>query len=197
MNLDKLLASLPPDVREQFLQHEIDARSRPAKPRLTDLSPHSLRSQSGDDLDQALAAHVEHALAEVADRPAGLLALPRGLQLCYLSFLVEAEAMNGGLHQFFWNPSGEFAALVAPALRELGAIDAAALFEQAIEVAHSEAPRRQRLHAEGSWEAFALASSESFLRTFDQAFCELAQEFPTLRAALVRDREAMFSSPAQ
>jgi hypothetical protein len=192
-NLDILLASLPDDLRQQFLQHEADARARPV---LGELTPASLHALAEDQREAALVAYVDTALRRDGDRVAALLRLPRALQVHYLSFVVEAETMNGGLHQFFWNPSGELAALVAPALVELGADDAAAVFAQALEVAHSEAASRDALRADGAWEAFVQSSGQSFLRTFDAAFVALAAGFPALRAALLRDKEAQFMPAA-
>ena len=186
-NLDKLLASLPDDVREQFLQHEIDARARPQRPVLSEVTPASLGALDEDEREQALIAYVDHNINLDDDRLAALLRLPRGLQVVYLSFLVEAEAVNGGLHQFFWNPSADFAELVAPALTDLGAAAAAEIFAQALEVARSESARREALRADGSWEAFVQSSEESFLRTFDSAFGDQAAGLAALRARFLQD----------
>jgi hypothetical protein len=85
--------------------------------------------------------------------------------------------MNGGLDQFFDNPSAEWSALIAPALRELGAIEAARLFERARSIV-SDSP------------------AEAELDELGDAFVPLAEQFPSLRAGYVRKHEDQFLTGA-
>jgi hypothetical protein len=81
--------------------------------------------------------------------------------------------MNGGLDQFFDNPSGELSALIAPALRELGAMDAARLFEHAASIESGN-------------------PGEADLDDLTRVFVPLAEQFPSLRAEYVRKHEERF-----
>lgn len=189
----QLLATLPPETQEVFREIEASAIARPPRPVLTDISASALLALNGEDLDLALYDYVAGKLDMDAPE-AALRELPRGLQVCYMSFVVEAEVMNGGLSQFFWNSSGELAAMIAPALRELGAHEAAGLFEKALFVAEQEAPMRARLKAENTWQSFSASHEETRLDQFDQPLAELAERFPMLRAAFIRDNQDRFTS---
>jgi hypothetical protein len=52
--------------------------------------------------------------------PEGVAAWPRVYQLVHLLDLFEREMLNGGVHQFFYNESGDRAPEVVVALREVG-----------------------------------------------------------------------------
>ena len=169
-SMERLMANLPPEVQAVFRQHAADAAARAPRPRLCDLSAAELRALGGEELDSVVYDYVSEQVDKSDDPVAALLALPRGLQVFYLSFIVEVEVMNGGLDQFFSNPSGAMAKLVAPALRDLGAHEAAALFERAMSV----------------------ASDEAALDRLNAPFVALAQAFPALRAGYVTAHEAQF-----
>jgi len=171
--LETLLANLPPQVEELFRQNMAAAASRPPRPRLTEISAPALRALNGEDLDLAIHEYVAERVDSADDLCKALTLLPRGLQVCYLSFVLEVEVMNGGLGQFFDNPSVELSALIAPALRELGALEAARLFEQALSIV-SDDPANPGLDEVG------------------HAFVPLAEQFPSLRADYVRKHEDQF-----
>jgi|AraplaDrversion2_2_1032049.scaffolds.fasta_scaffold01992_2 hypothetical protein len=174
---EALLANLPPQVQELFRQNVASAANRPPRPRLTEISAPALRALHGEALDLAIYEYVAERVHGADDPCTALSRLPRGLQVCYLSFVLEVEVMNGGLDQFFDNPSGEFSSLIAPALRELDAIEAAQMFEQVLSIV-SKNP------------------AEPDLDKIDHAFARLAEQFPARRAEYVRKHEDQFLTGA-
>lgn len=175
-----------------FRRLEAEAEAKPAHPELTTITSDALRALSGQDLDQAICQYVEKSLAEADNDRSALLQLPRGLQVFYLSFILELEVMNGGVNQFFWNSSSQMADLVPAALRELGSPAAAKIFEEAQLVANIEATHRTSFKEEGTLEAFMDSYNETALSSFDDPLCALAENFPSLRATYVRVHADLF-----
>jgi hypothetical protein len=180
---EEALAALPSEVREVFLRLQAGAKPRP---QLASLTSSALGALPPDDLEVAVLGFVERQLAQSQDRVAALGELPRRLQVFYLSFLVEAEVMNGGFNQFFWNSSSEFAALVGPALRELGASEAAELFDQALSQAHDEAEQARPANRPRTLQTFSESYQHTGLNAFDEAFSRHAEGFPALRLQLAQ-----------
>jgi hypothetical protein len=187
---ERLMASLSPETRTMFSR--LEAEAKPTRPELTTITADALRALSGQDLDQAICQYVEKSLAEADNDRSALLQLPRGLQVFYLSFILEVEVMNGGVNQFFWNSSSQMADLVPAALRELGSPAAAKIFEEAQLVANIEATRRTSFKEEETLKAFMDSYKETALSSFDDPLCALAENFPSLRAIYVRVHEDLF-----
>lgn len=97
---------------------------------ISDIEDQASVAQMWSELDMLVYTRIEGLLAGGESRRDTLLRLPRGLQVFYLSLIVEAEVNNGDLRQFFTNLS-DYADLIAPALRELPCEPAAEIFEQA------------------------------------------------------------------
>jgi hypothetical protein len=192
---EKLLATLPPETQKLFRENEEKAKTRPPRARLSEISSASLKSLVGEELDMAVYEYVETCLGGADDPKLALRSLPRGLQIFYLSFIVEVEVMNGGFNQFFWNSSAEWAGLLAPALRELQATEAADIFDQALAITRSETAASAKFKAEATLEAFSTSYAETKLNKFDDAFSGWAEKFPLLRAKLLRDHEEIFLRP--
>lgn len=189
---ERLLATLPAETQAQFRANEAAAKARPPRPQLDDLSLTSLNVLTGEELDHAVCEQVETVLGSAQDRAAALLSLPRGIQIFYISFVVEVEVMNGGLNQFFSNSSSELAELAAPALRDLQATEAADLFVDVLAVAKAARAEASTFNQIGTIEVFSASYEETNLTAFDNAFCRLAEQFPGLRAALLREHEELF-----
>lgn len=189
---ERVMASLSPEVREAFRRIESEAQARPPRIELTSITVDVLRELSGEDLDQAISQYVDTRLEAANDEPSALIQLPRGLQVFYLSFILEVEVLNGGVNQFFSNSSSKMAQLIPAALRELGSPAAAKIFEEAHLVANEEASTRTSFKAEGTIESFMDSYKETALKIFDAPLCTLAEQFPALRAAYVRDQEDRF-----
>jgi hypothetical protein len=191
---ERLMASMPPETQVLFRRNEATAKTRLPRPRLMEISLESLRALTRDDLDMAVYEYVEAQLDNAEDRCAALLLLPRGLQVFYLSFIVEVEVMNGGLDQFFWNQPTELAELIPPALRRLNADEAATIFEQAMLIADEELYKRAALKEDGSLDAFSKSRTETNLKKFDATFADNATKFPELRSLFIQSHEHEFIS---
>ena len=73
-----------------------------------------------------------HAKLEERWSKLGFEALSRPEQEAIALFWLEGEVMNGGLHQFFANSSGDLSPLVLSGLARLGAKQTLAQFESAV-----------------------------------------------------------------
>ena len=186
---EEAMAALPAELQEQFRQILADTRPRPT---ITSLSRAELGALSLEDLDSVTVEYIEQLLSRSSDRVTALLGLPRGVQIFYLSFLVEAQVANGGFHQFFWNSSSEFSELIAPALIDLGAPRAATIFSQAFEQAEAELQLQSAARAQGTLEAFIGMYETTGLSQFDQPFSKESQAFSALRRRVVAENEPTF-----
>lgn len=185
---EELLAMLPLESQEAMRQLMASARPRPS---LESISPAELGHLDSEDREIAVIDWVGRHLNSSSDAQLALESLPRGLQIFYLSFLVEAEVMNGGFNQFFWNSSSKYAPLIEHALVELGAAQASSIFREAWAVAISENAGRPE-SGELSLEAFSASYDETQLDAFDASFCELAMKFPALRQNIFQANEPTF-----
>ncbi|WP_195763603.1 DMP19 family protein [Duganella guangzhouensis] len=186
---ERLYASLPPEAQETL--RRLDAVQQQPRTELVALTREALRSLPSDDLEYAICTYVDHHLAAREDVQAALQELPRGLQVCYLSFIFGMEVMNGGVNQFFWNPSASMASLVPAALYELGSPEAAKLLEQIMRIAEEEAKRRP-VPASFTIEEFMASYAETELNKFDDLLCPLIEKFPQLLRQYLRDHEDSF-----
>lgn len=185
---EDLLAMLPPASQEAMRQLMASARERP---RLGSLAQEALARLDAGDRESAVVDWVGRHLDACSDALAALQALPRGLQVYYLSFVVEAQVMNGGFNQFFWNSSARFAPLIAPALSDLGSPGAAEIFREAWAVAIAEGVERPK-DCERSLEMFSASCAASRLQALDRPFCELAMHFPALREKIAATNDPAF-----
>jgi hypothetical protein len=153
----------------------------------------ALRQMNDDDLEQALLAFVFAKLKAMPDDAVeAISSLPEGFRPYYVSWLVEAEVLNGGFHQFFWNPSSDFADDAADAFRAIGDQATAEIMSQALEAALAELPETARFMKIGTLEAFSQSAKRSKLGAFDEAFYERAPALPGLRAQFFRANSNLF-----
>lgn len=183
-----LLALLPPESQQAMRQLMASSKERPS---LESVSKEELDRLDAEDREAAVIGWVGRHLHSSTDALAAFAALPRGLQVYYLSFVVEAEVMNGGFNQFFWNASVQFAPFVEQVLMELGCPRAAGIFREAWAVAIEEGAGRPD---DGEWSLsdFSASYEETRLDQFDAPFCELATHFPALRRKIVDTNEPAF-----
>lgn len=191
----RLVAQLPQDTQETFKRLEGEAGARPPRPWLAEITSDSLKAFDGDELDAAVYEYVGVRISRAPDRAAALQMLPCGLQVFYLSMLIESEVMNGGLKQFFWNSPIQVVELMVPAMRELLADEAAALFEAASSVATDEIDFRMTLKRAGQFDSFSRYAAETKLTMFDVLFCAMVEKFQELRGAYIRTHEDLFLDP--
>jgi hypothetical protein len=189
---EESLAALPTEVQETMRALIANARPRPS---IDALSRSEIEALAHEDIESAVVAFIGKKLSTSTDRAKAIQDLPRGAQIFYLSFIVEAEVMNGGFNQFFWNSSSEYAELVAPALNELQASRAADVFERAFLVAQSEIKIQAKAKAVGTLDAFSESYKETRLNEFDEEFCKEAEHFPALRMQMLQTNEPVFFPP--
>ncbi|WP_431286170.1 DMP19 family protein [Roseateles chitinivorans] len=185
--------AMSPELRQSLQESQRKAREAEARrPRVTSLSDDSWRAIPDDQLDEAVMAYIEGRIHGQNGEPTPLASLPHGFQIFHHSFIVEAEVANGGFNQFFWNSSGESAPQVPGALRALGAGEAAAMFEQVLQVADQDRPRLAAFKAQGSLQAFSASYKDSPLNAYDTPFMELAMKFSALRAEYLQRHADQF-----
>lgn len=193
LKYEEALAALSPELQETFRALAGNARPRPC---IDSLDEATLGALAEEDIEVAVIEFVERKLQASGKRRDALLTMSRGVQVFYLSFVVEAEVMNGGFNQFFWNSASEYAELVGPALRQLGDVEAASIFEQAFAVANSELEATAKFRQPGTLEAFSESYHHTRLNEFDGRFCTRAERFPAMRLAIIRTNEPLFFGEA-
>jgi len=159
---------------------------------------HALSQMNDEDLEQALLALVFAKLKTMPnDAVEAIASLPGGFRPYYVSWLVEAEVLNGGFHQFFWNPSSDFADDAVEAFRAIGDQATAEIMSQALEAALAELPETSKFMKTGTLEAFSQSAKRSNLGAFDEAFYERAPALPGLRARFFRASSHLFVADPQ
>jgi hypothetical protein len=148
---------------------------------------------AGDERDAAVFEYVTLRIERAPDSAAALRKLPRGLQILYLSTLIEWEVMNGGFPQFFWNRS-DFADMAVDALTELGAEEAATILRSVNDIANREAELREQLRQEQQFESLSNYAGQSGLAVFGSPFCNLAQQFSELRNTYLKKHRDQFAA---
>ncbi len=187
------IPSLPPDVQAQ-LDRMLEAHAN--RQRYSHFDKEVLASIPDDALEQALLDYLFHRLEQFQqDQDQAFAALSPQFRVFFCTWEVEAEVMNGGLNQYFWNSSGQNAERVPPALEELGDSVAADLMRQAIRTALAELPEMSKFLKAGTREAFSESYKHTSLNELDDPFCRRAEGFPALRLAYVRFQPEAFATP--
>jgi len=183
-------ARLPPELLAQLEDFQ-KARQH------TSLDLPTLRQIKDEQLDRVILDYIFDRI----DRSPGarrdvVLSLPSAFRTVYLSWLVEAEVLNGGFNQYFWNSSSDFADLTPAALTEIGSPEAARIMRQAIATANAEWPITSRFREEGTVEAFIESYQHTRLNDYDDPFATLAEQFSALRLRYIRANEQAFVTEA-
>lgn len=180
------IPALPPEV-----QQAIDAHNNRKRYPEFDLA---VLSQIKDaELEQAL---LDYIFAKLKAKPGHdkrvIDGLSKGFQIFYATWLVEAEVLNGGFNQYFWNSSSEFAEVTADALKDIGDTVASDLMQRALKTAKSEIPAISKYKKQGTPQAFSDSYKETKLNEFDSPFWKRAEAFPALRIRYVREHPNLF-----
>jgi hypothetical protein len=146
-----------------------------------------------ENLERVIVDYVQSQLDEKSGEPIEIVSgLSKGFLTFYASWLVEAEVMNGGFHQYFWNSSSEFAEVTADALTALGDPIAAEMMRRALATAIAELPTTTKYMSKGTLQAFSESAKRSKLKALDAEFCVRAEKFPALRLRYVRAHPDLF-----
>jgi hypothetical protein len=121
--------------------------------------------------------------------------LPEGLQIIWATRLIEAEVLNGGFNQLYWNSTGAYAPVAVEAYQVLGLHEAAQLVQRSLEILETEREQLQRFWKENTLEAFSESYKHTTLGTLDERFWPWEEEAERSRVALVRQHpEKVFFS---
>jgi hypothetical protein len=176
--------------KEELAKSIQDFENRKIYKRLT---PEILASIPDDKLEQAIIDYVFEKVARRYDQEAQLIrGMSVGIRATHATWVVEAEVINGGFNQFFWNPSGQYAAEAVAGFKLFELPILARLLEQAIEVNQKEALRLGKFKRRASLEAFSESYKENPLNDLDKQFYEAAKSLSATRVAFIRKRPELF-----
>lgn len=125
----------------------------------------------------------EHA-QEKTDR-SGFESLSESERAAFCIYPLDAEVKNGGFSQYFYNPSGDFAAETATALQEIGAATAVSLLERAMSVFPGSQPSKEWEERQAQMDELPV-TAELLLRAQDDAYYEM-MEMPEDPLVLLRE----------
>src|SRR5688500_11328061 len=162
-------------------------------PRFRNLTPALLASLSADDIGDAILQHVEWRIkGRGGDTKAAGEALPAGTRAIDPTILVDADVLNGGFNQFFYNPSGELAGHALAGYELLGAEEYAAIMRAAIATRESERERMARFYDAETLEAFSRSYEHTELGEVDQRYYSLGDRIYEIWAAFAHERAELF-----
>ena len=111
---------------------------------------------------------------------------PPVVQTLFAAHWCESEVSNGGLHQFFMNPTGVLAPEAADAFRKIGLQDAAAVLERAMGFFGVPYPRLQqdRVDRLETLTGATRLECDPFVRFDDDLYAAFGQDHQRLYDAL-------------
>lgn len=186
----ELPASVPSEVRGKLaeLRPQADALPRP-----NDLRPETLHSIKDEDLDHALTWYVGEKMRDTGLSQEDVLRRePAALQSFYLVWLLEAQVLNGGFNQYFWNVSPELVGRTPQAVLDVGAGSVHDVLQSAIVRGRHEASMRNALKAQGTLQAFSDSYRHSKLDEYDKPFLNMVKDLRDRRVAYVRANSTAF-----
>jgi len=157
------------------------------------LTAEVLASIPDDKLEQAIVDFIYAKFeAPGADERKVLQGLSEGFRIIHSTWVVEAEVNNGGLNQFFWNSSGQYAGDAVAGFTRLGAPDLADLMRRAIAIHQQEAGRLAAFKARGTTEAFNESYEGNRLNALDDTFYTASEKLGALRVRYIRENTPLF-----
>lgn len=184
------LKGLPPDVQEKLaeLRGQSDALPRPKV-----LDAATLHGIADKDLVFAISWYVgERMRTSGLSREEVLRQEPVATRDFYLTTLLEAEVLNGGFNQYFWNVPHDLVLQTAAALGHIGAKSASEVFEVALLRGSEEAGMRRKFKAVGTIQAFSESYRHSQLQPLDDRFAAVTEDLAARRIAFLRANETAF-----
>ena len=162
-------------------------------PRFRHLSAALLASLSADEIGDAVIQHVQlRAGREGADKEDLLPFLAPGVRAVYTTWLVDADVLNGGFNQYFYNPWGAQAGEALAGYELLGAEDYAAVMRAAIAMRELERERMAPFYEASSLEAFSESYNHTGLFEIDQRYDALGDRIHSVWAEVARTRPELF-----
>lgn len=156
-------------------------------PKLARLSPDALAGISDDEVESSLVHYVvDHMLGD-GEGPDALARWPEGLRAWYITFVVDAEVLNGGFNQLFFNSSGALTPAAPWAFERIGSFVAADLMRRALERLEQHAPALEAAADAGTAEAFIETYRDQPFTQLDQQYGELEKELHAARLRFIRE----------
>lgn len=187
------LPTLPPEVQAQ-LDRMLEAHAN--RRRYDRFDQEVLASIPDPDLEQALMDYLFDRLKHFEqDQDRAFASLSAQFRVFFCTWEVEAEVVNGGFNQYFWNSSAQNAERTPAALHEIGDEVAANLMREANRIALAELPEMSKYMKERTPEAFSESYKHTSLNDLDEQFCRRAAAFSSLRLEYVRSRLEAFATP--
>lgn len=164
-------------------------------PKLAQLSQEALAGISDDDVESSLVHHVvDHMLGD-GEGPDALARWPEGLRAWYITFVVDAEVLNGGFNQLFFNSSGALVPAAPWAFERIGSHVAADLMRRALGLLDLHAPALDVAADAGTAEAFLETYRDQPFAELDQQYCQMERELRSARLHFIRERAASLCPP--
>jgi hypothetical protein len=164
-------------------------------PKLAWLSPEVLAGVGDDELESALIGYFVERVIDMDDEAELVAALPPAQRSWYVAFVVDAEVLNGGFNQLFFNLSGALAPLAPAAFTELGVPDAGELVRRALDLLEVHVPVLEAAQEAGTIDAFIETYLDQPFSELDDAYAERQEEWRLARVAFIRRRAAEFAHP--
>ena len=158
-------------------------------PTIDRLLPEAVAAIADTDLEHALIAYVTAHAAIKGDRPSHLANWPLAIQVWYVAWVLDAEVLNGGFNQFFFNRPEWLVSAAPAALTAVGAPDAAKLIARARALLDSHASTLEAAREAGTLEAFADTYLQQPFAELDRLYSEGAEQWRSTRIQYLR-REA-------
>ncbi|MCA9322005.1 MAG: DUF4375 domain-containing protein [Planctomycetes bacterium] len=160
-------------------------------PTPTEITAALIETTADDILENVLLNYV---LSIQKCAPESSASLPTALQAHYVAFLVDAEVLNGGFNQLFFN-APEVAAAAPDAFQYFGLEKAASLARRACQLHESVRPRLEAARRDGTIEAFMDTYDESPFQVLDGLYAAAEGEFRDARLYFIRAHADEFLHP--
>lgn len=164
-------------------------------PKLSSLSPAVVAAVSDDELESAVVGYVLDHILDTDREAESLSALPPALRAWYVAFVVDAEVLNGGFNQLFFNPSATLAPAAPTAFAQLGIPAAGDLVSRALALLESHAPALEAAHEAGTVDAFMETYLDQPFSALDGEYAAAEEEWRLARIRFLRQHAAALRHP--
>jgi hypothetical protein len=164
-------------------------------PKLERITPAALAEVQDDVIESALVEYVlDH--SRPSERMVDAVAhFPEALRSWYIAYTIDAELMNGGFNQFFFNVFSEFTKEAPAAFARVGIPDAGAIVERAAALLPSYAPVLDRARARGTIDAFMDTYSTHPFSEVDKLYASNESRWRDARIRFIRENAEALQHP--
>ena len=118
--------------------------------------------------------------------------LSPGFLAIYTTLQVEAEVVNGGFNQYFFNSSGDFASEAVAGFELIGTPALARLMERAIAINHENQEKNKKLNIPRTLEALSKSYKGNRLNKLDDEFYAQMKDLWKTRVRFIRANLHLF-----